>query len=67
MKLLEVKDWFMALILDRYISQAYIYLQIHEIAHIKYVQNFAWQPYLNKVVKKNKISRQMAKQENSLI
>ena len=26
MKLLEVKDWFMALILDRYISQAYIYL-----------------------------------------
>ena len=50
MKLLEVKDWFMALILDRYISQAYIYLQIHEIAHIKYVQNFAWQPYLNNVV-----------------
>lgn len=50
MKLLEVKDWFMALILEGYISRVYIYLQIHEIAHIKYVQNFVWQPYLDEVV-----------------
>lgn len=50
MKLLEVEDWFMALILVRYISRVCIYLQIHENAHIKYVQNLVWQPYLNKVV-----------------
>lgn len=33
------------------VSQMFVYLQTHQIAHIKYVQFFVYQLYFNKGVK----------------
>lgn len=50
-KILEVMDMSVTLIVVM-VSQVYVYVQIHQIVYMKYVQFFAYQLYPNKAVRK---------------
>ena len=53
-KLLELMDMSVSLIVVT-VSQVYVYVQIHQIVYIKYVQGFVYQLCLDKAVKKELI------------
>lgn len=49
-KLLGVINMFIVLIVVM-VSWAYIYIKIHHIVHLKFVQFIEWQLYINEAVK----------------